>query len=177
MEENGVWRTVGGRRIFIKEGQDLASAMKESKKFKTYKEEIKKLQETVDKYGSSSQKVYDAIEEKKKIFSKIFKNKEEEETYFAIKKILDDEYIPQEAKNEILKFKVINQSPYSDSFYNAKDISWDSKPEGSIRISDHWNFESQGSVHCKLKGINEYTTGWKMAKYKNGEYIIMKEIE
>ena len=32
MEENGVWRTVGGRRIFIKEGQDLASAMKESKK-------------------------------------------------------------------------------------------------------------------------------------------------
>lgn len=33
MEENGVWRTVGGRRIFIKEGQDLASAMKESGKF------------------------------------------------------------------------------------------------------------------------------------------------
>ena len=28
MEENGVWRTVGGRRIFIKDGQDLASAMK-----------------------------------------------------------------------------------------------------------------------------------------------------
>ena len=33
VEENGVWRTVGGRRIFIKEGQDLASAMKESGKF------------------------------------------------------------------------------------------------------------------------------------------------
>ena len=33
MEENGVWRTVGGRRIFIKDGQDLASAMKESGKF------------------------------------------------------------------------------------------------------------------------------------------------
>ena len=29
----GVWRTVGGRRIFIKDGQDLASAMKESGKF------------------------------------------------------------------------------------------------------------------------------------------------
>lgn len=29
----GVWRTIGGRRIFIKEGQDLASAMKESGKF------------------------------------------------------------------------------------------------------------------------------------------------
>ena len=30
----GVWRTVGGRRIFIKDGQDLSSAMKESGKFK-----------------------------------------------------------------------------------------------------------------------------------------------
>ena len=30
----GVWRTVGGRRIFIKDGQDLASAMKESGKFR-----------------------------------------------------------------------------------------------------------------------------------------------
>lgn len=30
----GVWRTVGGRRIFIKDGQDLATAMKESEKFK-----------------------------------------------------------------------------------------------------------------------------------------------
>ena len=29
----GVFRTVGGRRIFIKEGQDLATAMKESGKF------------------------------------------------------------------------------------------------------------------------------------------------
>jgi len=35
--EDGVWRTVGGRRIFIKEGQDLSSAMKESGKFKNKK--------------------------------------------------------------------------------------------------------------------------------------------
>lgn len=31
--EEGVWRTIGGRRIFIKEGQDLETAMKESGKF------------------------------------------------------------------------------------------------------------------------------------------------
>ena len=31
--ENGVWRTVGGRRIFIKNGQSLSEAMKESGKF------------------------------------------------------------------------------------------------------------------------------------------------
>lgn len=45
-EINGVWRTVGGRRIFIKDGQDLATAMKESGKFKTLEvEKIKSIQE------------------------------------------------------------------------------------------------------------------------------------
>ena len=50
MEENGVWRTVGGRRIFIKEGQDLASAMKESGKFKgKTDEQIKKVEKLENK--------------------------------------------------------------------------------------------------------------------------------
>ena len=33
-EENGVWRTVRGRRVFIRDGEDLESAMKRSGKFK-----------------------------------------------------------------------------------------------------------------------------------------------
>ena len=36
----GVWRTIGGRRVFIKDGKDLASAMKESGKFKLSKKQI-----------------------------------------------------------------------------------------------------------------------------------------
>ena len=32
--EDGVWRTISGRRIFIKEGQSLSDSMKSSKKFK-----------------------------------------------------------------------------------------------------------------------------------------------
>lgn len=35
----GVWRTIGGRRVFIKDGQSLESAMKESGKFKLKKNE------------------------------------------------------------------------------------------------------------------------------------------
>lgn len=38
MEEKGVWRTISGRRVFIKEGQDLKSAMDESGKFNNTKE-------------------------------------------------------------------------------------------------------------------------------------------
>lgn len=33
-ESEGVWRTIAGRRVFIRKGQSLASAMKESGKFK-----------------------------------------------------------------------------------------------------------------------------------------------
>lgn len=33
MEEDGVWRTIRGRRIFIKKGENLDSAMKRSGKF------------------------------------------------------------------------------------------------------------------------------------------------
>ena len=37
---NGVWRTVGGRRIFIKNGYDLPTAMKESGKFENTKDKV-----------------------------------------------------------------------------------------------------------------------------------------
>ena len=40
MLENGVWRTVAGRRIFIKEGQSLTDAMKESGKFNKMPEKM-----------------------------------------------------------------------------------------------------------------------------------------
>ena len=53
-ENEGVWRTISGRRVFIREGQSLSDAMKESGKFKTqfkkektnkYIEKNKKLEE------------------------------------------------------------------------------------------------------------------------------------
>lgn len=37
MEEKGVWRTIRGRRVFIKEGQSLSDAMKNSGKFEEKK--------------------------------------------------------------------------------------------------------------------------------------------
>lgn len=41
MEEEGIWRTVGGKRIFIKDGQSLDEAMKQSGKFNIKKDELK----------------------------------------------------------------------------------------------------------------------------------------
>lgn len=73
MVENGVWRTVGGRRIFIKEGQDLATAMKESGKFskkqiengenKTKTREYKTLEEQIEYIKQDEEKLLKAIDE------------------------------------------------------------------------------------------------------------------
>ena len=40
--ENGVWRTISGRRIFIEKGQDLETAMRKSGKFKELNDEERK---------------------------------------------------------------------------------------------------------------------------------------
>ena len=33
VDKGGVWRTISGRRVFIKDGQSLTAAMRESGKF------------------------------------------------------------------------------------------------------------------------------------------------
>lgn len=83
--------------------------------------------------------------------------------------------LPKEAATEVRSWKTISRSPYSDSFYNSKNISWTSKPEGSLRLSDHWNFESYGEIHCKLDTTDEYISGvWILARYENGIYHEIK---
>ena len=85
----GVWRTVGGRRIFIKDGEDLATAMKNSGKFLKKKELTKEekaeqsvllkqqreeLREKINKgglnpeeYQKTKQKIKELTEQKKEL--------------------------------------------------------------------------------------------------------------
>ena len=74
------------------------------------------------------------------------------------------------------EYNLFNQSPYSNSFYNTDEVEWGYKPEGSLRLSDHWNFESQERIHCKLSNTNEYTQKWLLCEYHEGYYTIVKEI-
>lgn len=65
------------------------------------------------------------------------------------------------------------RSPYSLSFYNSYDISWNHKPENSLRLSDHWNFTTFGQTHCQTDDPN-LKQGWALGKYHNGQYQIIK---
>lgn len=92
-------------------------------------------------------------------------------------KAISHYYDNESVLEEIYKFDTINKSPYSDSYYNSDNVEWDSKPEGSLRLSDHWNFESQGEIHCKLDNTKEYTQKTLLCEYHNGYYHIIKEFD
>jgi hypothetical protein len=76
---------------------------------------------------------------------------------------------------------IIYKSPYSKSFYSSDDISWESKPDKSYRVSDHWNFETNRGpkLHCQttepVKNNTHYSIGQfdeKIGKYK----ILLSEL-
>ena len=85
----GIWRTVGGRRIFIKEGQDLATAMRESGKFNS-------------KQINSAKKI-----------DELFKKKRCLEQKQAELEIKEDLVKPSENKKEIRAQEEFNPNDYN----------------------------------------------------------------
>ena len=77
----GVWRTVGGRRIFIKDGEDLETAMKKSGKFKSSnkgltKEGQKKVKELENdpEHNKSMNDFFDDLSKKEEFVNSYVKN-------------------------------------------------------------------------------------------------------
>ena len=88
---------------------------------------------------------------------------------------LKKKLIISEVQLELDTWDIKVKSPYSNSFYNAEGITWDYKPDNSLRVSDHWNFYCRGKIHCKTDNP-EFKNGWALGKY-NGEtktYNIIK---
>ena len=73
----GVWRTVGGRRIFIKDGEDLETAMKKSDKFNSKGEKL-------ELTNNDKEKIYNQLKDN----SHIIKNYDD----WKIKTQIDDNY-------------------------------------------------------------------------------------
>lgn len=85
--------------------------------------------------------------------------------------------LPQELFKELLSWDLIIKSPYGSSYYNAP-VGWDYKEPNSLRISDHWNFSSHGSLHCQTSSPVENNSHWTLAKFngESGMYDIIKTI-
>ena len=72
--------------------------------------------------------------------------------------------LPTAFRRELASWKTISKSPYSDSFYNIEGKTWGNTPQGIIRISDHWNFYSQGERHCVTDRPVRENTHWVKAQ-------------
>jgi len=82
--------------------------------------------------------------------------------------------MPAELRNYVLN-TCVSASPYnryaSGSFYSKEGKTWNNTPDNIIRVSDHWNFYSQGSYHCITDVPNNKLTGWVVAKYNASNEI------
>lgn len=82
--------------------------------------------------------------------------------------------MPDALIEEIKTWKIISKSPYSHSYYNDACKSWNYTTEGSLRVSDHWNFVSWGETHCPTN-VPVKDMNWILAQYKDGVYHVIKD--
>ena len=72
--------------------------------------------------------------------------------------------VPIEIIKELSTWKRIIKSPYSHSYY-TEPVDWNTKPDKSLRIADHWNFESQCKLHCCTTTTVQNNTHWTIARF------------
>lgn len=105
-DSDGVWRTIGGRRVFIRKGQSLSEAMIESGKFKNLRSDYKKAkEEEIGKNKPEGQKTADLIKENNiKTFADEIKERDEKESISHLFDVKETENGYEGKGKELLKF-------------------------------------------------------------------------
>lgn len=95
-------------------------------------------------------------------------------SFYRVLQLIIDVKIPVEVIKEIETWNFIIKSPYSHSYYNAP-VGWKYKTPNSLRISDHWNFSSNGKKHCQTTNqIEENCWGIGQFDAELNKYTILK---
>lgn len=178
----GVWRTVGGRRIFIKDGQDLATAMKESGKFirSPINGKSEKVKEKIEKkVDTNLDDIKEKLTKKGIIFEKDFP------------KVANKEYISKQlnALNNILDndkilARTIKQYPLTikEDLFTLNDAYYSHIPDGFEGHTLNFGaFKSKKSINEITSSINTYRKKgqWvnkEMSNISNEEYVVYHEI-
>lgn len=164
--DDGIWRTIAGRRVFIKNGQSLTEAMKNSGKFKMQKNDIQS--RLKKQFKKDESKEYKTLEEKitclkqneDAIIKELSKDISSEE---ADKKICE---ILQEKQGFNKKPKVIS----AKEFDKLEDSKYIKLYRG---ISDSEEKTAQQYIEQFKYGKNEYGNG--LNAYGVGHYTSTDE--
>lgn len=178
----GVWRTIGGRRVFIKDGQDLASAMKESGKFK---------------FGGPTKDIRDDLEKSLELADEVIA--EEEWNEIRTLRYPNNKYIKNERTGETIKLKPnetkesirekLNKITNSKSNITDKDIK-ELKSQKSLKTlagngmaKDITNFSDDKAralreKHGRLEVVKVIhgtygMNGALLRSYKTGEFFVI----
>lgn len=139
--KQGVWRTIGGRRIFIATGQSLEDAMKESGKFNNLKSQKMNNKKYVDENGTEWTK-----EELKESWKKAKESGNTDKDF--------DSYVKQAVKEKRVE-KIDDTTKYLDK---AKENY--TKP-----IKDDDNFNKQNGLKTTMANVESYKADYQ--KYKD----------
>lgn len=177
-DNDGVWRTIGGRRVFIKKGQSMSDAMKESGKFKisnkkiesksnsstdskikqlyhdtwNAKKDYKELKDELDKLKNSGDATQEDIDRVKKEAQKEFNSSKKEEN---------------EKKNEYTKEEIIEKL---------------NKEASSTSEKEYQLFKKATENPDSIDAMTENSTDWEnldtkyRTRYDNERLEIAKDI-
>lgn len=85
--------------------------------------------------------------------------------------------LPPGIVEKMKEWEHITKSPYSNSFYSSPDVTFKNKPDGSMRVSDHWNFPSRrdNKIHSKTNVPVENNITWCIGVFDSlkKEYTII----
>jgi hypothetical protein len=75
--------------------------------------------------------------------------------------------MPDELLQFIMDWDNIKVSPYGNNSYYNNIKDWHSFVDGGIRVSNHWNFYTNGGLHCKTVIPIENNAYWYVGVYSS----------
>lgn len=166
-EEDGVWRTIGGRRVFIRNGQSLSDAMKESGKFKKASDvkrgEYQDLKASVD--------YQNAINERKNLSKKMWTGKSDEED----NKIYDNYVKAGEKEKELYRYNADRTNSGSFEAYTG-DMTNEVWAGKHVEGGPNSYKEKTEKDYSKLSNNEVYEEAWKL-RDKTKDYNLKNEID
>ncbi len=173
----GVWRTIGGRRVFIKIGQSLSDAMKDSGKFKT------KMNEEAVK-GAREEDLKEQYKDSLNNVSKMEYNGEiTKEEYDKAVKNINKAYIGKrnDTLNDVYSYtdKQIdeNKNPLfsrEDKFYTRKDGTKEYDPYKGTRFEKKYDSVDE-AIKDPNSALNKYINEKEQSKYQPTEIEYMAQ--
>ena len=190
----GVWRTVGGRRIFIKDGEDLATAMKNSGKFGNKKQEKEtKNENEYKKYENFNEEIKELEEESDKVYQEARKigtigsiNTYTEEYYMDVNYYLRNNSFPPNAPDDYKDYvkkiatdteKTINKFELKENITTYKGTS--SEYYKDYKVGDTFEMKEFNSTSINKEVAtnnfkdkqNPYTLEIRVSKGTNAIYL------